>query len=153
MSGDITLRAGSAEQTRKSREGDLDATGVNIDTSGGAVSVVPDELRPYHLASTREKTRRMHSALTTARKLYREKFGSLIECLQQAAFEGKAAPTPAAWHARQLLKSLHWGGNLEGWSIHATTRRAEIYDLLDKAIRQTRQMRGGWLVSIPGGLR
>lgn len=106
----------------------------------------PAELAPYHRATTREKTRRIHVALVETRRLYKSKFGGLIQCLQNSG------ETPETWHARMLLGALLPPYVPFIWfATHPSIRRTEIYALLDRAISQTRQMRGGWLVSLPGG--
>jgi len=105
---------------------------------------VPEELRPYHLASVPEKTRRIHNALCEIRRRFREHEGTLVECVA-------AGSRVEFWHARQLLMTMSGRGRFLEWAQHASTPRADIYRLLDRALGQTKTKRGGWLISIPGG--
>lgn len=78
--------------------------------------------------------------------MYRARFGPLWQCIQKAG-DGRLE----CEYARRLLRTLLNEQNLPAWEAHPSRRRADVYRLLDAAIRRSRCLRGGWLVSVPTG--
>lgn len=107
---------------------------------------MPDGIRPFQSASPEEQFRRAHVVLVGARRLYGEKFGELWECIQTAG-DGRIE----CEYARRLLRAMLGEYDLPGWERNHTRRRADVYRLLDAAIRKSRQLKGGWFVALPGG--
>jgi hypothetical protein len=100
---------------------------------------MPDQLRPFVSASPEEKKRRALRVLLEARRLYRDRKGTLEACLSDGTLE--------SWWAKEILRGIVWERNLTEWERHPKTKRADVYKAVDRAIRKCRQLRGGWFVS------
>ncbi len=108
----------------------------------------PDAIKPFRAAPPEEQLRRAHVVLLEARSLYKDRAGALSDCLQQTS-----ADLLSIEFARRLLRTLTFGQwNPFTWEQDPTRKRADVYRLLDAAIRRSRQWRGGWFVALPGGL-
>lgn len=110
----------------------------------------PDGLKPFKAASPTEKLRRANRVLREARKLYRARYGCVVSCINAS---NVAAPIDCEY-AKQLLRSLVGECNISGvnghggWENSPTTKRADVYRLLDAAIRRSDLRHGGWIVGV-----
>ena len=105
----------------------------------------PPGIRPFQRASPEEQLRRAHVVLLEARSLYKDRRGTLAECLMASR-----ADLLSIEFARRLIRVL----TLQQWNPFTweqTKTRGDVYRLLDAAIRRSRQLRGGWFVAVPGG--
>jgi hypothetical protein len=100
---------------------------------------MPDELRPFSLAAPEEKKRRALRVLVEARRLYKARKGDLHACLSDGTLE--------SWWAKEILRGIVGEPNLSLWEQRCYGGRAEVYRVLDRAIRKCRQLKGGWFVS------
>lgn len=107
----------------------------------------PQGIRPFQVASADEQLRRAHVVLLEARSLYRERQGTLAQCLQMVETDLLSIE-----YARRLLRALTLNAwNPFTWEQDPTRKRADVYRLIDAAIRRSRRLRGGWFVALPGG--
>lgn len=100
---------------------------------------MPPELRKFRETSPDEKKRRALRVLVEARRLYREKRGTLHECLSDGTLE--------SWWAKEVVRHYVRALNLEQWEREQRQPRSTVYRTLDACIRKCRQLRGGWFVS------
>lgn len=100
---------------------------------------MPDPLAGFTAASPEEKKRRALRVLLNARRLYKQRAGDLHVCLSDGSLE--------SWWAKEILRGIVGELDLSLWERHAYGGRAEVYRVLDRAIRRCRQLRGGWFVS------
>ncbi len=101
--------------------------------------LVPEGLRPFEAAPPDERKRRALRVLLEARKKYRERFGTLEECLSDGTLE--------SWWAKQILRSYVACLDLTQWEREQHQPRCTVYRTLDACIRVCRQQHGGWFVS------
>lgn len=111
--------------------------------AGRASVACPEAIKPFSAASREEQLRRANVVLRASRKLYRQRFGPLWQCVQTA---GDARIE--AEYARRLLRAMLLENDLPLWEAHPTRKRAEVYRLIDAAIRRSDQRHGGWLVGV-----
>lgn len=85
--------------------------------------------------------------LLEARRKYRNHQGPLWECVRTSG------ENLATEYAMRLLRALAKEPHLPAWEQHPARVRADVYRLLDAAIRRSRRLRGGWLVALPSRQR
>jgi len=102
----------------------------------------PDPLKTFKAASEAEQARRGAVVLRAARKLYRQRFGNLNDCVSEAGQGGIEGE-----YARRILRAVLHEWNLLAWSEYRFRKRAEVYRALDAAIRRAEARRGGWSVT------
>jgi hypothetical protein len=110
----------------------------DLGIAAAPVAEMPDQLRPFVSASPEEKKRRALRVLLEARRLYRDHKGTLEVCLSDGTLE--------SWWAKEILRGIIWERNLTEWERHPRTKRADVYRVVDRAIRKCRQLKGGWFV-------
>ena len=91
--------------------------------------------------STSEQRARARIVLQSAADLYREKRGTLCECVKLAA-----ADFLDAEFARRVLRGVLWTQNLVEWEAHPMRRRSDVWRALNTAIRWCSRRAGGWRV-------
>jgi hypothetical protein len=91
--------------------------------------------------STTEQRARARSVLVSAANLYRERRGSLLDCLKLATDS-----TLDLEYARRVLRGVLWENNLVEWETHPMRRRADVWRALRLAIRWCSRRAGGWRV-------
>lgn len=111
--------------------------------SGEIQSPVPDALRPFHLASAQEKTRRVRAVLVAAWRVYREGGRSMVDSINAASDLRDAAGEFAKISLRRVLLEL----NLSAWESHPARTRRDVHALFRKVIGKLTPHRGGWLVA------
>lgn len=92
--------------------------------------------------STTEQRARARIVLLSAADLYREKRGSLLDCVKLAA-----ANLIDAEYARRVLRGVLWENNLVEWEAHPMRRRSDVWRVLRTAIRWCSRRAGGWRVT------
>lgn len=90
---------------------------------------------------TTEQRARARLVLLSAADLYREKRGTLLDCLKLAATDFLDAE-----FARRVLRGVLWTNDLASWESHPMRRRAEVWRALKTAIRWCSRRAGGWRV-------
>ena len=95
----------------------------------------------FRVLSTTEQRARALVVLRSAGDLYRERRGSLCECLQLAAVNLLDAE-----YARRVLRGVLWLQNLVEWESNRMRRRADVWRALKIAIRWCSRRAGGWRV-------
>lgn len=115
--------------------------------TGPATVESPEGIKPFQRASPEEQLRRANVVLRAVRRLYRARFGALWECLQAEPHGGNIE----AEYARRLLRVMLNDNNLPAWERHPSRKRADVYRLLDAAIRRSSMLKGGWFCAVPGG--
>jgi hypothetical protein len=91
--------------------------------------------------NTSEQRARARIVLLSAADLYRERRGTLTECIATAA-----ATFLDAEYARRVLRGVLWENNLPGWEVHPARRRSDVWRALQRAIRWCSRRAGGWSV-------
>ena len=92
--------------------------------------------------TTGEQRARARRVLDGAARLYRQKRGSLIVCLD-------LVPTPNMLdveYARRVLRGVLWLSDLASWEAHPMRRRADVWRAINTAIRWCSRRAGGWAV-------
>lgn len=84
---------------------------------------------------------RARVVLLSAADLYRERRGSLLDCIALAAVDFIDAE-----YARRVLRGVLWENNLAAWESRPHRRRAEVWLALKTAIRWCSRRAGGWRV-------
>lgn len=85
---------------------------------------------------------RARVVLLSAADLYREKRGTLLDCIGLAAVSFIDAE-----YARRVLRGVLWENDLPGWEAHPMRRRADVWRALKTAIRWCSRRAGGWRVN------
>jgi hypothetical protein len=93
------------------------------------------------LLSTTEQRARARVVLLSAADLYRERRGSLLDCVKLAAVDFIDAE-----FARRVLRGVLWTNNLIEWEAHPIRRRSDVWRALQTAIRWCSRRSGGWRV-------
>lgn len=91
---------------------------------------------------TTAQRERARIVLLCAADLYREKRGTLLDCVKLAA-----ADFLDAEFARRVLRGVLWTQNLVEWEAHPMRRRADVWRALKTAIRWCSRRAGGWRVT------
>lgn len=91
---------------------------------------------------TTEQRRRARVVLLSAADLYRQKRGTLCECLRLAAVDLLDAE-----FARRVLRGVLFESNLPAWEAHRSRRRADVWRVLKMAVRWCSRRVGGWRVN------
>lgn len=84
---------------------------------------------------------RARVVLLRAADLYRERRGSMLDCIKLAADDFLDAE-----FARRVLRGVLWEMNLSAWQEHPIRRRADVWRALKTAIRWCSRRAGGWRV-------
>jgi hypothetical protein len=99
---------------------------------------VPDPLRKFQEATPEEKKRRALRVLLAGRVKFRNRvFPDLEACLSDGSLE--------SWWAKEVIREAIGERDLRAWSERVL--RADVYRVLDRAIRKCRQLKGGWFIS------
>lgn len=85
---------------------------------------------------------RARVVLLAAADLYRQKRGTLLQCVDLAATEMLDCE-----YVRRVLRGVLWEQNLPAWEAHPMRRRADVWRLLKIAIRWCSRRTGGWYVA------
>lgn len=89
---------------------------------------------------TTEQRARARVVLLSAANLYRDRRGTLVDCISRAA-----DPLDAEF-ARRVLRGVLWEQNLPEWEAHPMRRRSDVWRALNTAIRWCSRRAGGWRV-------
>lgn len=92
--------------------------------------------------STAEQRARAKPVLQRAADLYRERFGSLFDCLCRAAESNMDR-----LYALRVLQGVLWELDVPGWEAARKRRRSEVWQVLKTAIRWCSRRRGGHSVT------
>lgn len=84
---------------------------------------------------------RARIVLLSAADLYREKRGTLLDCVKLAAVDFLDAE-----FARRVLRGVLWTQNLVEWEAHPMRRRSDVWRALNTAVRWCSRRAGGWCV-------
>lgn len=103
---------------------------------------MPDDLAPFHRASSAERDRRVRRVLRQAWRVYAEGELSLVQSVRRAT-ENMAESEFALRKMRRVLFEI----NLVAWEEHPNRTRADVHALFRKAISRGAPHRGGWRVS------
>ena len=90
---------------------------------------------------TTEQRARARIVLQSAADLYRERRGTLLDCVKLAAVDFLDAE-----FARRVLRGVLWTQDLPGWESHPMRRRSDVWRALKTAIRWCSRRAGGWRV-------
>lgn len=90
---------------------------------------------------TTQQRIRARIVLLSAADLYREKRGTLLDCIKLAANDFLDAE-----FARRVLRGVLWTQNLVEWEAHPMRRRNDVWRVLRIAIRWCSRRAGGWRV-------
>lgn len=85
---------------------------------------------------------RARIVLLAAANLYRQKRGTLLQCVDAAATE----PLDPEY-VRRVLRGVLWEQNLPAWEAHPMRRRSDIWRALRIAIRWCSRRTGGWYIA------
>lgn len=92
-------------------------------------------------ATTAEQRVRARAVFLAAANLYRAKHGALLDCIDAAS-----ADPLERLYALRVLRGVLWQADLAGWEAHPMRRRAEVWRVLNIAIRWCSRRSGGWSV-------
>ncbi len=91
--------------------------------------------------STTEQRARARSVLIAAADLYRQRKGTLLECLGRATDDYLDHE-----YAKRVLRGVLWELDIAGWESQPVRRRADVHRALKTAIRWCSRKAGGWRV-------
>lgn len=93
------------------------------------------------LDTTAQRSRAL-LVLRAAADLYRQKRGTLLQCIDEAS----TLPLDPVY-CRRVLRGVLWEQNLPAWEAHPMRRRADIWQVLKLAIRWCSRRTGGWYIA------
>lgn len=93
------------------------------------------------MLTTTEQRAVARGVLIAAADLYRAREGTLLACIDRAAKNSLEV-----LFSRRVLRGVLWLQDLAGWEDHPMRRRADVWRVLNIAIRWCSRRAGGWRV-------
>lgn len=109
--------------------------------SGDSQVQPPDELQPFHLASEKERRRRVRRVLIAGYTTWRKGGFTIPEAIAEVA-----GVTAVGYYALIELRRFLLELDILAWEKHPVRLRADVRNLFRRAIGRLSPHRGGWTV-------